>query len=122
MAARVDGLKKATEALSASGPRIRRAVKAALRSEAEAILTEAKILVPYLTGNLHDSHRLTVFERPAIFATIEFLAPYALRVHEEPRPPSSNGTFKYLEIPLKEASSGFAERVATRARALLGNR
>jgi hypothetical protein len=113
--AKVQGLQKTTDGIRAAGRRYRKGLELAVTSEAEAILTEAKILVPQVTGNLLNSHRLTVRTTPTIFAIIEFLAPYARRVHEEPRPQGSNGTFKYLEQPLREASSGYAERVAAKA-------
>lgn len=119
MATKVENLQKVTQGIRATGAKWRKAVALAVRSEAEAISTEAKILVPQVTGNLLSSYRLTVIERAEIFAIIEFLAPYARRVHEEPRPPSSNGTFKYLEQPLREASAGYTERVARKAAAFV---
>lgn len=120
---KTQGLKKATEAITIFGTKFEKAVAAAIYSEAQAVLTEAKILVPYITGNLQTTGDVLPVRKEggvALVAEVVFTAPYALRVHEEPRPPSSNGTFKYLEIPLKEASSGYANRVAAKASRLMG--
>lgn len=117
-AVEIKGLQKTTKALSAVSSKMDKAIAAAVNSEAQLILTEAKVLVPYITGNLRDTARVTpakIMPGMPIFAIIEFIARYALRVHEEPRPPSSNGTFKYLETPLKDASADYPQRVARRA-------
>jgi hypothetical protein len=120
VATKVENLQKVTQGIRATGAKYRKAVYFAVNSEAEAILTEAKILVPFVTGNLQSSARKTIIEGKEIFAVIEFLAPYARRVHEEPRPPSSTGTFQYLAKPLKDASSGYAERVARKVAKFMG--
>ena len=115
MAKDVTGVQKTTQGIMDLDKKYKKAAYAALNTEAELILTEAKILAPYITGHLKDNTRITVrsdISEPN--SVIEFLADYAYKVHEEPRPPTSNGTFKYLEMPLKGASSGYAKRLQDR--------
>lgn len=119
MTIKVEGLEQATKAIKAKGTAYRQAVAKAVFSEAQALLTESKILVPVITGNLKSSGRVNMKEGGDIEAVISYgdpTVPYALRVHEEPRPPTSNGTYKYLETPFKEASGKYAARIAANAK------
>ncbi len=124
---KVQGLEKTLRGIKAAEKDYQQAVAKAVFSEAQKILTDAKILVPRITGNLANSGRVTKKTGDDVEAVISFggvppnglPVPYAMRVHEEPRPPSSNGTYKYLETPFKEASAGYAARIRDRAKGYL---
>jgi len=103
----------------------------ALYAEATQLLAEADRLVPRDTGNLANSKFITPPTEdlaPTVVAGYGgAAAPYALRVHENPRAGKTGGVspqgkkyktwagvgqWKYLETPFKERTSGFPERIA----------
>lgn len=118
---RTGGVARATFALTTIGSNLRPAVLAAVREATEHILTESLREVPRLTGRLANSSRVRVEEQPAIHGIVDYTAPYAIFVHEVPRPASSNGKWKYLEDPFKREEAKFPQRVADRVAAMLGS-
>lgn len=110
-------------------------LKAALRLEAEQVMTRSKRdFVPIDLGALRASGNVGPVEKKGkdLEVTLSFggqSAPYALAVHEHPSvhsPPSWRGTVvrfsppgrgpKYLERPLKDAIEGMEDRIARRMR------
>lgn len=81
------------------------------RAEAEILRTESMREVPVLTGRLRNSARVVVETRKII---VEYATPYAFWVHEMPRPPSSNGKWKFLEDPFNRWAVGFSDRIEAR--------
>jgi hypothetical protein len=104
-------IKQTTQAFTFIEKNAVAAAKAGVREHLEMVGTESQRQVPRITRKLAGSMRIEVRERPAVFGTIDYLAPYAVRVHEEQRPPSSNGKWKYLEDPFKAQEGLFAARV-----------
>ncbi len=71
-----------------------------LRTWAEAVVVESGNEVPRITGFLANSVRIVMHRsHTRMSVVIEYLAAYAAAVHEIPRPPTSNGKWKYLEHP-----------------------
>lgn len=65
------------------------------------VAVESTVEVPRITGNLARSMRWGVTNGHPSSGFISYNAPYAGTVHENPRPPSSTGKWKYLEDPWK---------------------
>ncbi|HXG71552.1 MAG TPA: HK97 gp10 family phage protein [Gemmatimonadaceae bacterium] len=87
------------------------AARAALWSEATAILAEAQRRVPVDTGDLRDSGAIE--EDPATGALrVVFTAGHSLIVHEDLEANHPDGQAKYLESVMVEAESGLAARMA----------
>ena len=101
MNVRVDGVRAVSEAFTFLSKEATKAGKRAVSNHLELVATDSQMLVPRITGKLARSLRKTIRERPAVFGTLEYTAPYAVVVHEVPRPPSSTGFHKYLEKPWK---------------------
>ena len=125
---------KALQDLGAQAPL---ASRAALYQEANALLNEADALVPRDTGTLAGSKFQREIDGGVEVGYGGAAAPYALKVHENPRSgvtggvsPSGKlykhwaavGEWKYLETPFKARVFGFADRMAAflRARLLKG--
>lgn len=71
-----------------------------LRTWAEAVALASGNEVPRITGFLANSIRIVVHKTTSrMSVVIEYLATYAASVHEHPRPPTSNGKWKYLSDP-----------------------
>jgi len=69
---------------------------------------QSQVQVPRITGALARSMRIRIQENP-VSGIISYDMPYAGIVHEIPRPPESNGKWKYLEDPfMKELRSSRA--------------
>lgn len=137
----LQGFDKVKAALTKLGRAAPKAAAAAIKQEAEEIMTASKELVPVDTGSLRDSGHVTDPEVNAGTVSVELAyggpaAPYALYVHEIPPPeigaPASeqwqpgtrtaqhvNGEWKYLEKPFKAAEAGMADRLAERLRGTL---
>jgi hypothetical protein len=81
----------------------------ALFAEAEQIIERAKSLAPYRTGRLYRSGRAYWPSERDPRINVQFLAPYALVVHETHATKS-----KFLERALNAALSGMARRLARR--------
>lgn len=71
----------------------------AIREVALEVLEEAQDRVPVITGFLKNSGEVEKISEDKYAVT--FTAPYAIYVHEIPRPPSSNGEYKYLRNALR---------------------
>lgn len=104
-----------------------KALLAAIRTEAELIMTESQKQVPVSAsgsggrppGFLRDSKFIRK-KRGGLEVELGYSAFYATFVHEAD--PATNfrvGKRKYLEDPIKEASKGYAKRVAERTRRIV---
>lgn len=116
MTVTVTGIKQATEAFTFLGRAVTKAALAGVNEHLEMVGTESQRQVPRITGKLARSMRKQLHERPAVFGTLDYLAPYAIHVHEVQRPPSSTGKWKYLEDPFKAQEPLFRARVGDRVR------
>jgi hypothetical protein len=90
----------------------------AVQAEAEALKVVAQSRVPVKTGALKNSARV-VMDPDKAKASIVFGntdVDYAVIVHENLEAHHENGQAKFLESTLMEATSGMAERLATRMR------
>jgi len=110
------GLEKARKKLEALRQQYPRAAAAALFAEGLAIEAESVKLVPVDTGRLRATHYCSPPEDgpggPVVH--VGYGTDYALAVHERMHAYHPVGEAKFLEIPLKAASSGFASRMADR--------
>jgi hypothetical protein len=94
----------------------------ALRVEAEVIKTVSqRDFVPVKEGILRGSAFVSPVERKGneISVTIGYggaAKDYALRQHEEPSYKHKVGSWKYLELPLRAAIPGMAERIAAKVK------
>jgi hypothetical protein len=104
-------IKQTTEAFTFLGNEATKAAKRGVREHLEMVGTESQKQVPRITGKLARSMRIDIRERPAVVGTIDYLAPYAVPVHEVQRPPSSTGKWKYLEDPFRDMAPLFKDRV-----------
>jgi hypothetical protein len=91
----------------------------ALYQEAEAIMTQAKMLTPVDTGALRASGhvRRPVVSAQSVSVTLGFggtAAPYAVYVHEDLTKRHPVGQAKYLEQPFNAAKQSMAERIANK--------
>lgn len=117
-------VRKALQDLGANAPQ---AVKAALYQEAAELLNEADALVPRDTTQLAQSKFQRETSDGVEVGYGGSAAPYALKVHENPRSgvtggvsPSGKkykhwaavGQWKYLETPFKARVYGFTDRIA----------
>lgn len=93
--------------LRLSLPRARGFFSNVTSQELHSIMVVAQRIVPYLTGELHDSAYETVggsFDR--VTAQGGFTADHAVPVHERINVKHRTGTAKYLEIPWRKWQSG----------------
>lgn len=86
---------------------------------------EAQRLVPYLTGDLHDSIRVEgPFETAqGVYATLRAgneTVGYAIPVHEDPDAFHPRGEYKFIERPLMESAPYMASRISVRFQSLGG--
>jgi len=102
-------LRKLTEKLINLSVSFPYAFRAALFEEATIILAHAKAYAPYKTGQLYRSGRAYTSSDKDPKINVQFLAPYALAVHERHR---TKG--KFLERAVNEALGGMARRIAKR--------
>jgi hypothetical protein len=97
-------------------------VEAALRVEAEVIKTiSQRDYVPVKDGILKGSAFVNPVEREGdeLSVTIGYggaASAYALRQHEEAGYKHKVGSWKYLELPLRAAIPGMAERIAAKVK------
>lgn len=75
--------------------------KRGMRRWVALVAAESQAEVPRITGHLARSMRWGVSDGHPVSGFIRYNAAYAGNVHENPRPPSSNGKWKYLEDPWK---------------------
>lgn len=127
----IEGSLEVRKALQELGREAEPAVRAALYQEGTDLLNEADALVPRDTGNLAASKfQQQESEAGSVAVTVGYggaAAPYALKVHENPRSgitggvsPSGGlykhwaavGQWKYLETPFKARVAGFLDRIA----------
>lgn len=134
----VQGTKGVIDALKALGDQAGPAFAQAIYEEAEAVMTTSKEqYVPVDTGVLRGTGYVAPPEQigPVISVEIGYggpAAPYALAVHENPRAGKTGGfspqgkpykhwarvgSWKYLELPWKEAMAGLIERLEAKLRA-----
>lgn len=85
------------------------AFRLALYEEAQKIIEQAKLYAPYRSGRLYRSGQAYWPGANDPRVNVQFLAPYALAVHET-HPTKA----KFLERALNEALTGMARRVARR--------
>lgn len=111
---KVAGIRGVTEAITSFGRAAEVETFNAVVDETQEIAAESQMEVPRQTGHLSLSMRVKNRQRPAAFGIIDYVADYALWVHEMPRPPSSNGKWHFLSDPLKRAKKRFAKRVLQR--------
>lgn len=84
-------------------PAARRGLARGIRMWCEAVAVQSGNEVPRITGFLANSLRIVMHNNASrISAVIEYLAAYAAAVHEHPRPPTSNGKWKFLEHPYND--------------------
>ena len=120
---RVIGSKELARGLKRANGRVTRAVAAGLYAEANNIMTDSKRLVPVDLGTLKNSGYAALPEarRGRVAVEIGYGGPaadYALAQHEhtEYRHPEG-GEAKFLEKPVNERTSTFANNVAKHAKA-----
>ncbi len=90
----------------------------AVEEELNDVLAEAREIVPYDTGRLHDSGFVEMEgEGLDLEAAVGFEAPYAIFVHENPDayhvPPTQ---WKYLEVPWNRRRRGIVAAIARRVK------
>jgi len=142
MAVTVTGLDEVLRSLSSYARQLPDACAQALFEEANAIKNESQArFVPVDTGELRQEHAFVdesaKIENGIVSITFGYTGPYAASVHENPRAgktggisPSGKrykhwaevGQWKFLEIPVLEASHGALARMAGRIRSALGGR
>lgn len=132
-----DGLEELIKKLDKRPEDILRGAKGALYVEAEQTITDAKKLTPVDEGVLRASGHVQLprgtpggfeielgFGGPAGTGNIGTTNPedvgYAVHVHEDLTAFHTVGQAKYLEVPLNQRKSGFAERIAKRIKDRLG--
>ena len=99
------------------------ATYAAVEQEAKDILAASKPLVPYKSGDLHDSGEVEMTGLPGgeIVAVISYgghgAVPYAAIQHEDTTFNHPVGQHHYLSEPFYAATGGMLERLAARIRA-----
>jgi hypothetical protein len=138
----ITGLEEVLRKLAALGGNVRLAAAQALYEEARAIQAESQArYVPVDTGELRRDHAFidesAKIEGDTVSVTLGYSGPYAASVHENPRAgktggvsPSgqkyrhwaSTGQFKFLEIPVLNATQGMLGRLAGRIRSGMGGR
>lgn len=101
-----------SEGFTFLGKAATKAAVQAVNEHLELVGTESQKQVPRITGKLSRSMRKILHERPVVYGTLDYLAQYAVQVHEVQRPPSSTGKWKYLEDPFKAAEPLFRPRLA----------
>lgn len=138
---KVSGVDRFERLLQQYGDKVAGALATALYEEGKMLLTDSKEnYVPVDTGNLQDSGHVTEPRLDGSTLVVDvgyggYAAPYALSVHENPRSGKTGGVgpsgqiykhwaavggWKYLELPFKEAKKGMSQRLAERARRVLG--
>ena len=119
--AKVLGLSKVLGNLEKAEKNHRLAVAGAIYVEGQRVMSKSLRQVPVDTGRLRNS---AYVGRPNLtgnpFVRLGYGTKYALAVHERTEVPHRVGKAKYLEDPMKEAMPGYVERVANRAKKLLG--
>ena len=140
---KVLGLPQLKNDVARYGDRALQAMAAALKKEAELIMTDSKSnYVPVDTGNLRDSGYVAEPKIGGTHATVELgyggaAAGYALFVHENPRAGKTQGLspkgrpykswsqigeWKFLETPFKAALSGMPQRIASYMKSHVGGK
>lgn len=137
----IKGIDRFEQLLKAYGDKLSGALAVALYEEATTIMTDSKEnYVPVDQGTLRDSGHVQEPKLEGTTLLVELgyggpAAPYALAVHENPRSGKTEGVspsgrkykhwaevgqYKYLEIPFKAAAKGLSQRIADRAKRVLG--
>jgi len=127
----ISGTKEIAKVLRRLGLEAPKAVAAGLYQEAEATMTDAKVLTPVDTGNLRASGHvaLPVIDGPVVSIVLGFGGPagsgnhagqtnpedvgYAVWVHERVEVHHPVGQAKFLETAIQQRSGGVAGRLAT---------
>jgi hypothetical protein len=117
----VTGLKEVLAAFEGMPEVAQEAVADALHAEALAIEAASVPLVPVDTGRLRSTHYVSPPERGSDTprAEVGYGTDYAVYVHERTEIHHETGQAKFLEQPLQQARSGYAERIARRVQARL---
>lgn len=123
---KLENVATVTHRLKGIGRKIPKQARQAVRTEAELIMSDAKLnYVPRRSGALRSSGRVTQIGSNQFQATAEmsFSGPHSIAVHENPSkhdPPSWRGKGgvnfriggpKYLERPLRAAIPGMTTRL-----------
>jgi hypothetical protein len=122
----IRGQEQVRRLLRAHGARAIKALESGLSAEAEEIMTKAKEITPFDTGNLRESgwvdHPRTTGHR--VIVELGFgnaSTAYAIHVHERMDLQHKGQTqAKFLETPAWEAADGLAERMAEHVRKEMG--
>jgi hypothetical protein len=113
---KIDGIQTVLDGLKAAAEKYPAAVGAALYEEGLKIDAASVDLVPVDKGRLKGTH----YTSPPVMGDdgpeveVGYGTDYAVPVHERTAVHHDVGQAKYLEKPLTDAASGFAERVAKR--------
>lgn len=116
---RITGIEAVNARLAVLAEQHRDAAVAALREEAETIMTTSKRLVPVDTGVLRESGFVDAVDEGVRLAYGGAASGYAIYVHENLEARHPVGQAKYLEQPVLEALPGLAGRVAAVIRSIL---
>jgi Minor capsid protein len=92
-----------------------------LRAAAELVLSRSDPTVPYRTGELRDSGRVTV-NPVTLEAAISYDTPYAVRQHEDMTLAHDGGSAKYLENAMNQARPALGHLIAAHVRRRLHGR
>ena len=127
----ISGTKEIAKVLRRLGLEAPKAVAAGLYQEAEATMTDAKVLTPVDTGNLRASGHvaLPVIDGPVVSIVMGFGGPagsgnhagqtnpedvgYAVWVHENVKAHHPVGQHHFLQTAIQQRSGGVAGRLAT---------
>jgi hypothetical protein len=127
---KIDGLTRVIKLMGRGAEEVTPALKEALYKEAQDILREARVQVPYLYGALSSSGRIhtayVVGNTTAVEITFggaaggELPVNYAIIQHENEKFKHAEGRkAKYLEDPALDAADGFANRLGNRIENIL---
>ena len=109
----VKGVEVTKKGLGIVGENATQGMRRGARRWLEETAAASSQLVPRLTGHLARSVRVEMQDTiGGVKGSISYNAPYAAIVHEIPRPPSSNGQWKYLEQPFMERLPELTNTVA----------
>lgn len=95
------GVAGALANLKRKGRAAARGLRRGMKKWAGMVASLSQAQVPWLTGELARSLVIDVQDNPPSIQ-LKYTARHAAIVHETPRPPSSNGKWKYLEDPFKQ--------------------
>lgn len=110
----VRGVERTLQKLMRKGKAFKKAMAAALYTEALALDAEMVPLIPVATGRLRGSHYVTKPRGPIDNPRVEVGVGtnYGIYVHENLEAQHPVGQAKFLEQPYKARRSGYVKRVA----------